>query len=282
MHANNETGRRLPDRRAGPHRQGDRPGHRRPHRRHPDGRASCPSTCRGELRHVDLLVVLRPQAPRAQGDRLPVRAPRHAVPAVPARRPPGGRPARRHGERGLHRRPRPGAGAGGRPPTGRTRRASPRCATDWSGSSLHASPSLEVNGAGAPRLGNTSNLSCHFIEGEGILYQLSATGSAPRPARPAPPAPSSRPTCCAAWACRSRPPTARCGSRFSRYNCRGRCRPHRRGLPRDHRLPAPAVALLGQRLRRPATRGRGYAARRPCRPAPLTGLGWEDPCQRRC
>lgn len=37
-------------------------------------------------------------------------------------------------------------------------------------------PLVEINGAGAPRLGNTSNLSCHFVEGEGILYQLSAAG----------------------------------------------------------------------------------------------------------
>ncbi|HNX49221.1 MAG TPA: aminotransferase class V-fold PLP-dependent enzyme [Thermoanaerobaculaceae bacterium] len=37
-------------------------------------------------------------------------------------------------------------------------------------------PLTEINGAGAPRLGNTSNLSCHFVEGEGILYQLSAAG----------------------------------------------------------------------------------------------------------
>lgn len=37
-------------------------------------------------------------------------------------------------------------------------------------------PLVEVNGAGAPRLGNTSNISCHFVEGEGILYQLSAAG----------------------------------------------------------------------------------------------------------
>ena len=37
-------------------------------------------------------------------------------------------------------------------------------------------PCLEVNGAGAPRLGNTLNVACHFIEGEGILYQLSSHG----------------------------------------------------------------------------------------------------------
>jgi len=37
-------------------------------------------------------------------------------------------------------------------------------------------PYLEVNGAGAPRLSNTLNVACHFIEGEGILYQLSSHG----------------------------------------------------------------------------------------------------------
>jgi cysteine desulfurase len=35
---------------------------------------------------------------------------------------------------------------------------------------------LEINGGGAPRLPNTLNVACHFIEGEGILYQLSAQG----------------------------------------------------------------------------------------------------------
>jgi len=37
-------------------------------------------------------------------------------------------------------------------------------------------PCLQVNGKGAPRLPNTLNVSCHFIEGEGMLYQLSADG----------------------------------------------------------------------------------------------------------
>ncbi|MFV2074248.1 MAG: cysteine desulfurase NifS, partial [Thermoanaerobaculales bacterium] len=37
-------------------------------------------------------------------------------------------------------------------------------------------PFLRVNGAGAQRLANTLNVACHFIEGEGILYQLSAHG----------------------------------------------------------------------------------------------------------
>ncbi len=37
-------------------------------------------------------------------------------------------------------------------------------------------PYLQVNGHGAPRLSNTLNVACHFIEGEGILYQLSNYG----------------------------------------------------------------------------------------------------------
>jgi cysteine desulfurase len=37
-------------------------------------------------------------------------------------------------------------------------------------------PYLQVNGDGAPRLSNTLNVACHFIEGEGILYQLSSEG----------------------------------------------------------------------------------------------------------
>ncbi|MCS7306388.1 MAG: cysteine desulfurase NifS [Thermoguttaceae bacterium] len=41
---------------------------------------------------------------------------------------------------------------------------------------LQQIPALEINGRGAPRLANTLNLSCHYIEGEAILYQLSAEG----------------------------------------------------------------------------------------------------------
>lgn len=37
-------------------------------------------------------------------------------------------------------------------------------------------PYLEVNGAGAPRLDNTLNVAVHFVEGEGMLYQLAARG----------------------------------------------------------------------------------------------------------
>lgn len=37
-------------------------------------------------------------------------------------------------------------------------------------------PCVQVNGKGAPRLPNTLNVSCHFVEGEGMLYQLSDAG----------------------------------------------------------------------------------------------------------
>jgi len=37
-------------------------------------------------------------------------------------------------------------------------------------------PNTEVNGRGAPRLPNTLNVSCHYVEGEGMLYQLSDAG----------------------------------------------------------------------------------------------------------
>jgi cysteine desulfurase len=37
-------------------------------------------------------------------------------------------------------------------------------------------PSVQVNGKTAPRLPNTLNISCHYVEGEGLLYQLSDCG----------------------------------------------------------------------------------------------------------
>ena len=37
-------------------------------------------------------------------------------------------------------------------------------------------PNVQVNGRGALRLPNTLNVSCHFVEGEGMLYQLSDAG----------------------------------------------------------------------------------------------------------
>ena len=41
---------------------------------------------------------------------------------------------------------------------------------------LQRIPYMEVNGAGAARLPNTLNVSIHYIEGEGMLYQLDAHG----------------------------------------------------------------------------------------------------------
>jgi cysteine desulfurase len=41
---------------------------------------------------------------------------------------------------------------------------------------LEKIPSSQVNGKGAPRLPNTSNISFHYIEGEGMLFQLSSHG----------------------------------------------------------------------------------------------------------
>ncbi len=41
---------------------------------------------------------------------------------------------------------------------------------------LEKIPAVQVNGKNAPRLPNTLNMSFHFIEGEGILFQLSAYG----------------------------------------------------------------------------------------------------------
>jgi cysteine desulfurase len=37
-------------------------------------------------------------------------------------------------------------------------------------------PYVQVNGKDAPRLSNTLNVSCHFVEGEGMLYQMSDFG----------------------------------------------------------------------------------------------------------
>ena len=41
---------------------------------------------------------------------------------------------------------------------------------------LEQIPEVRINGKDAPRLPNTSNVSIHYVEGEGMLYQLSAEG----------------------------------------------------------------------------------------------------------
>jgi cysteine desulfurase len=37
-------------------------------------------------------------------------------------------------------------------------------------------PYVQINGKGAPRLPNTLNVACHYVEGEGMLFQLSDYG----------------------------------------------------------------------------------------------------------
>jgi len=41
---------------------------------------------------------------------------------------------------------------------------------------LETIPSVQVNGQGAPRLPNTLNVSCHYVEGEAMLFELSNHG----------------------------------------------------------------------------------------------------------
>ena len=41
---------------------------------------------------------------------------------------------------------------------------------------LETIPYIQINGAGSQRLPNTLNVACHYIEGEGILYQLCEYG----------------------------------------------------------------------------------------------------------
>jgi cysteine desulfurase len=41
---------------------------------------------------------------------------------------------------------------------------------------LETIPHIRVNGCAQPRLPNTANIACEYIEGEGILYQLNEYG----------------------------------------------------------------------------------------------------------
>ena len=156
--------------------QGNRSGDRLPHRRHAIGgqdphRPAARATARRPA------LVLGPQAARPQGHRRAVHQARHALPAVHDRRPPGGRPPGGDGKRALHRRawPRPcelaaehyedEADADPRPARPPGRRPS-----------RSGFPTCRSTASGAPRLPNTLNVSCHYVEGEGMLYQLSDCG----------------------------------------------------------------------------------------------------------
>jgi len=70
----------------------------------------------------------------------------------------------------------------------------------------------EVNGDRERRVPNTTNIGIHYIEGEALLLAWTSKGSAPPPARPAPPAACSPRTCCGLWACPSPASTAPCAS----------------------------------------------------------------------
>ncbi|MDO4571456.1 MAG: aminotransferase class V-fold PLP-dependent enzyme [Planctomycetia bacterium] len=43
---------------------------------------------------------------------------------------------------------------------------------DFESELLHTLDDVEINGQDAARMGNTTNISCHFVEGEAILYEL--------------------------------------------------------------------------------------------------------------
>ena len=127
-HARQQRDRRgVSHRPAVAHRQGDRPGHRLSHRRHPDGGEAAHRYGAGvSLRGPSLL--FGAQAARTQGGGRPLPAPRHPDASVSTRGAPGGGPARGDRKRPLHRGPRPGLQprdgqrAGGRGPD----RAPPR------------------------------------------------------------------------------------------------------------------------------------------------------------
>ena len=176
-HARQQRDRRVfPGRAAGAHHQGDRPGDRLPHRRDADG-GQVPIDLDGEFQHVDLLSF--------SGHKL--HAPK-GVGALFVRR---GTPCRPF-MIGGHQEERPPRRA---PRTCRTSSAWPR---PWSWRPRHyedeetrirglrdrlervarsANPQRSRSTARAARGCPTrSNVSCHYIEGEGMLYQLSEVG----------------------------------------------------------------------------------------------------------
>ena len=68
---------------------------------------------------------------------------------------------------------------------------------------LSAVAGVARNGAAAPRVANTTNISFERIESESLLIGLDLGASPSRPARRARPARSSRRTCSRRWACRT-------------------------------------------------------------------------------
>ena len=175
MHANNETGVIFPDRTALAADEGNRPCHHLSHRRDAIGRQDSDRPAAGiSVRRY--AVVLRPQGPCPEGRRRFVHQARHAMPAVSDRRASGGRPPGRDGKRALHR--RPGQGACNWPPRiSQDEDTRVRGLRDRLEKAIEERiPYVEINGRGAPRLPNTLNVSCHGVEGESMLFQLSEFG----------------------------------------------------------------------------------------------------------
>ena len=104
---------------------------------------------------------------------------------------------------------------------------------------------MQVNGQAAPRLPNTLNVSCHYVEGEGMLYQLSDCGIC-----------ASSGSACTSGSLEPShvlramkvPFTAVHGSvrfSFSRYNTDADVDRIIEVFPQDRGQPAPPFALLG-------------------------------------
>ncbi len=130
----------------------------------------------GELAAVDLLAFSghKLHAPKGVGALFVRRGTR--MPAVHGRRAPGVGAAGRDGERRLHRRASGAAVELARATHDDDERRIRRLRDRLEEGLLARLPCVEVNGAGAERLPNTLNLSVHFIEGEGMLFELNRHG----------------------------------------------------------------------------------------------------------
>ena len=144
-------------------------------------------------------------------------------------------------------------------------------------------PNVQVNGRGAARLPNTLNVSCHFVEGEGMLYQLSDAGIC-----------ASSGSACTSGSLEPShvlramkvPFTAVHGSvRFSlsRYNTDADIDHILEGLSRRGGQSSPLVALLGPAAERPAGRRRGIGPGEPAEREQNSGfrdcpsiVGWAE------